>query len=334
MVTLMSAVVLAAGVGARMGNLSRLCPKPLIPVAGRPLIDWVIQSLLKAGVKRFIVVVGHMGGIVERHVMDRWRSLNVDCIHADNYFKGAGHSLLAAENHVSGEFILCPADLVFDHEVALGLMKGAKKLRVPVIATGSAVKGGTPVSTSGGRCGEVLGIGEGGGSGRVCVGLVALDSSFFTHLRRSLARGEGSVVSALKLYVEEGNMLGFVDFPGRMWFDVDTPSDVLDANRHALRAGLVPEEGVYVPPGEIQRDVGAFARGSTLVGPILLGLGGRVECSTLGPDASLSGSVSCRNAVVSDAVVFGGGRITGVAREAIVFGGIPFPARGAGVEQV
>lgn len=328
---MMDAVVLAAGVGARMGALSRFCPKPLIPVAGRPLIDWVINSLVKAGVKRLTVVVGHMGELVKRHVRKRWRGLNVDCVHASNYLKGAGYSLLAAEDHVSGEFILCPADLVFDHTIALGLLKGVKKLGVPVIATGKSERGGTAVSTSGGRCGEVLRIGEGGS---VCVGLVALDSSFFTHLRRSLARGEGSVVSALKLYVEEGNRMGFVDFPGGVWFDVDTPSDVLNANRHALRAGLVPDEGVYVPPGEVQREVDAFVRGSTLMGPVLLELGGHVERSALGPDASISGSVSCRNAVVSDAVVFGGGRITGVVRGTIVFGGVSFPARGAGVEQV
>lgn len=330
---LMDAVILAAGVGARMGALSRLCPKPLIPVAGRPLIDWVICSLLKSRVERFVVVVGHMGGLVARHIKEKWRGLSVECIQARDYLKGAGYSLLAAEEYVSGEFLLCPADIVFDHEISSGLIKAVKKLGVPLIAAGRSEGRGTAISTSGGKCGEVLRIGEGDENRRVCVGLVALDSSFFTHLRRSLMRGEGSVVSALKLYVDEGGKLGFVDFHGRVWFDVDTLSDVLDANRHALKAGLTPEEGLYVPPGEVRSGMGTADYKSTLVGPVLL-LDGRIERSVLGPNVSLSGCVSCKGAIASDVVAFGGGNITGVVRRAVFFGGVAFPVRDEGVEQI
>jgi len=324
---------LAAGVGARMGMLSRLYPKPLIPVAGKPLIDWVISSLLKSGVERFVVVVGHMGGLVARHVKEAWCGLNVECVQAKDYLKGAGCSLLAAEGHVSGEFLLCPADLVFDHEIALGLIKNVERLGVPLIATGRSERGGTAVSTSGRKCGEVLRIGEGDGSGRVCVGLVALDSSFFNYIKRSLMEGEGSVVSALKMYVDVGGKLCFVDFSMNVWFDVDTPSDILDANRYALTAGLVPEGGMYVPPGDVMSVMGVADRESTLVGPVLL-LGGSVEGSILGPNVSLSGNVSCRRAVVSDVVAFGGGKLTGVTRRVVFFDGVSFSVRDVGVEQV
>lgn len=322
---MMDAVVLAAGIGSRMAPLSHFCPKPLVQVACKPLIDWVIGSLSKAGVKRLVVVVGYRGEEVKRHVEATWSTLDVQCVYAKDYFKGAGYSLLAAEGHVSGSFILCPADLITDHEVVTGVMKGVRRLGGPVVATGRSSKGGTSVVVEGDRCGEILRIGEGAGE-RVCVGVVALDSSFFTYLKRSLARGEGSVVSALKLYLDEGNTLSFVDFPGKVWFDVDTLPDVLDANRYVLSAGLA-REGIYVPPGEVSRGMKGNIRSSLLVGPVLVSLENWIEHSTLGPNVSLSGGVRCRSAVVSNAVVFGGGELTGVARDVAVFGGMQFPAR-------
>ncbi|MEM1659057.1 MAG: NTP transferase domain-containing protein [Candidatus Jordarchaeales archaeon] len=328
MVKLMDAVVLAAGMGKRMAPLSHLCPKPLIPVACKSLIDWVIDSLSKAGVSRLVVVVGYKGEEVRRHVEATWSTLDVQCVQAKDYFKGAGYSLLAAEEHVPGSFILCPADLITDHEVVIGTVKGMRKLRAPVIATGRSSRGGTAVLAEGDKCGEVIRIG-GGAGGRVCIGVVALDSSFFTYLKRSLARGEGSVVSALRLYVDEGNTLGFVDFPGKVWFDVDTLPDVLDANRYILNAGLA-KGGIYVPPGEVSRSMERNIRGSLLVGPVLVGLENQVESSMLGPNVSLSGGVKCKRAVVSNAVVFGGGEVTGVAKDVAVFGGVQFPARCVG----
>ena len=44
------AVVLAGGRGTRMGGLYKHCPKPFIPVAGRPFIEWVLQQLDNLGV--------------------------------------------------------------------------------------------------------------------------------------------------------------------------------------------------------------------------------------------------------------------------------------------
>ncbi len=51
-----AAIVMAAGRGTRMG--SRL-PKPLVPVAGRPILQWLLEALGAAGVRRISVVVGH-----------------------------------------------------------------------------------------------------------------------------------------------------------------------------------------------------------------------------------------------------------------------------------
>ncbi|MHA1608368.1 MAG: phosphocholine cytidylyltransferase family protein [Candidatus Freyarchaeota archaeon] len=324
MVVLDTAVVLAAGMGRRMGALSKFYPKPLIPIANRPLIDWVLSSLLDAGLKRIIVVVGYMGGFVKRHVESAFSYMNVECVYAEDYVKGAGYSLLAAEEYVSGSFMLSPADLILDPKIAMRVVNGFLRLGVPLVATGGTGRRGTVISTSEGRCGSVVSMRRGCGSERVCIGLVALDSSFFKFLRRSLNSGNGSVVSALDLYVREGGSLGFIDFPGACWFDVDTVTEALRANSHLLSTGLIPPGCLYIPPGEEWPPNRGGTGSSTFLGPVLVTPEASVEGSRIGPNVSLSGRVSCENALVLNAVVFGGCRLKGAVRGGIYFNNMFF----------
>ena len=53
--------VLSAGLGTRMGALSRLCPKPLLPTCGRPLIEWSLEALREAGAREVGVNTHHLG---------------------------------------------------------------------------------------------------------------------------------------------------------------------------------------------------------------------------------------------------------------------------------
>ena len=62
------AMILAAGLGTRMAPLTRERPKPLIPLNGKPLMDYGIERLAKAGVRRIIVNVHYMADQIVAHV--------------------------------------------------------------------------------------------------------------------------------------------------------------------------------------------------------------------------------------------------------------------------
>src|SRR4029453_8067477 len=66
-----TAMVLAAGFGARMRPLTPRMPKPLVPLASSPLIDHVLDRLVQAGVKTAVVNVHYLPDQLEAHVLNR-----------------------------------------------------------------------------------------------------------------------------------------------------------------------------------------------------------------------------------------------------------------------
>jgi MurNAc alpha-1-phosphate uridylyltransferase len=67
------AIVLAAGLGTRMRPYNGSIPKPLVPLAGKPLIDYALDHLAEAGVERAVVNVHYLADTLERHLASRQR---------------------------------------------------------------------------------------------------------------------------------------------------------------------------------------------------------------------------------------------------------------------
>src|SRR3546814_15944287 len=70
-----TAMVMAAGLGKRMRPLTATRPKPLVEVAGQPLIDHVFDRLRSAGVKRAVVNVHYLADALEAHLKKRHQEI-------------------------------------------------------------------------------------------------------------------------------------------------------------------------------------------------------------------------------------------------------------------
>ncbi|MFC4624487.1 nucleotidyltransferase family protein [Daeguia caeni] len=65
-----TAMVLAAGLGKRMRPITETMPKPMVKVAGKPLIDWCLEPVQRAGVKKAVVNVHYLADQIEAHLKD------------------------------------------------------------------------------------------------------------------------------------------------------------------------------------------------------------------------------------------------------------------------
>jgi len=73
MTGLRTAMVLAAGLGTRMRPLTDVCPKPLLKIAGRPMIDLTLDRIVDAGVTRAVVNLHYLGHMIRAHLSGRQR---------------------------------------------------------------------------------------------------------------------------------------------------------------------------------------------------------------------------------------------------------------------
>ena len=64
----MKAIIPVAGAGTRLRPLTYTQPKPLIPVAGKPIISFIVDQLLEIGVKEFVFVIGYLGEKIKNYV--------------------------------------------------------------------------------------------------------------------------------------------------------------------------------------------------------------------------------------------------------------------------
>src|SRR6188768_681550 len=57
----MQAVVLAGGLGTRLGEMTRDRPKALLSIAGRPFLAWLVEALARSGYRKLVLCIGHYG---------------------------------------------------------------------------------------------------------------------------------------------------------------------------------------------------------------------------------------------------------------------------------
>jgi NDP-sugar pyrophosphorylase family protein len=104
-------VILAGGLATRLGHLARDVPKSLIPVCGRPFIDWQIENIKSSGFTDILICIGHLGEQISDHLGDGKKfGVNIE-FSADGPIKlGTGGAILAALNKLPDDFMITYGD--------------------------------------------------------------------------------------------------------------------------------------------------------------------------------------------------------------------------------
>jgi len=89
--------ILAGGLATRLRPTTLSTPKSLIPINGKPFIDWQLELLAKAGFKQIVLMVGSLGNLIESHVGDGSRfGLHIDYSYDGDIQLGTGGAVIKA----------------------------------------------------------------------------------------------------------------------------------------------------------------------------------------------------------------------------------------------
>ncbi|MBC8280446.1 MAG: phosphocholine cytidylyltransferase family protein [Chloroflexi bacterium] len=111
----MKGLILAAGMGTRLFPLTRTRPKCLVHVAGRPMMEYQLDSLRRAGIHETTIVIGHMADAVRDHFGSNYRGVNISYVENADYDKTNNlYSLWLAREEFNEGILLIESDLVFD----------------------------------------------------------------------------------------------------------------------------------------------------------------------------------------------------------------------------
>ncbi len=115
MTKIKKALILAAGRGTRLRPLTDTTPKPMLPIHGKPIIGYIIDGLILAGVREFHVVVGYLREQLEDYLASRATSkIKFTCINQGN-MNGTGGAALLGKGVMNAPFVLTYADILVSH---------------------------------------------------------------------------------------------------------------------------------------------------------------------------------------------------------------------------
>jgi glucose-1-phosphate thymidylyltransferase len=303
------AIVPAAGEGTRLRPHTHTAPKPLLPVAGRPIIDHVLCSLVGAGVEEAVVVVGYMGGHVEEYVRDRY-PFAVRCAEQE-VMEGLGAAVERGLSVLDGDD---PVLVVLGDTIVTGDFGGLTKRdtnSLGVVTVRDPRRFGV-VELDGGRVTRLVEKPDNPKSD------LALAGVYFVRdvgaLRRAcgivrrdgiLTRGEYQLTDALQIMIDEG--CGFDTFEIEGWYDCGTQASLLATNRALL------DQGISVPESSGSKDV-------VIVPPVAVDASAVLERCVVGPHVTISADAAVSDSVVVDSIVMEGASVSWSVLDGAIIG--------------
>jgi choline kinase len=239
-------VILAAGMGTRLGSAEIGVPKPLMSIGGTPLVGYALAHAEASGCSEAVVVIGYEGARVREAVEAIDTSMTIRFVENPVPAEPNGHSLLAAEAVAAPKFFLQMVDHLFATPVLAKLAKTAlrdgesARLLVDRAPVGLDLSDATRVRI---EAEWITSIGKGIDPwDAIDTGVFLLTRSVFDAIRGVPACEPLTVSSAMRRLARDGSFSA-VEIGDVAWLDVDTPADRHDAERRLAGWGrTVPVE--------------------------------------------------------------------------------------------
>ncbi len=316
----MKAVLLAAGEGQRLLPITSTRPKHLIKIAGKPILQFCLDAVKKAGITEAIIVTHYMSDKIKAYFGDgSSQGLKITYVEQKEIL-GTGNAASVAEPYVEGEFVLIYGDLLFAQDAvkqAVDLYKKAKPDAVMAVVPVDKPESYGIIEFSEGK--KVKRIVEKPETGKAPsnlanAGVYVFSTEVFEKLRhvKKSVRGEWELTDALTMLSSEGKTVLAAELAKDDWFDVGRPWDLLDANNWALKRmepqvlGTI-EEGAHLIGPVYVAESARIRSGAYIEGPVFIDEEADVgpNCfirsgTTLGKKTRVGNAVEIKNCLIMD----------------------------------
>jgi len=305
----MKAVIPVAGFGTRLRPHTYSKPKPLINVAGKPFLGYILEKLAALNPEEYIFIVGYLGEQIQHYVESTYR-LPARYVEQKELL-GQAHALWLARDYIDGPIVIIFADTLFEADLrdlddpdadGIAFVKEVEDPRrfgvVELDARGYVTRFVEKPASLENRL-AVIGmyyIRNGPLLVKACEELMA---------RGIRTRGEYFLTDALNIFLEYGQRLRVREV--NVWVDCGTPEAVLETNRYLLAHG-------HDNSREAQRE------GVVILPPVFIAPSAHVRHAVIGPYATIADGCFIENAIIRDSIVDSGARIVNAILEQSLIG--------------
>ena len=308
----MKAVILAAGEGRRLRPFTETMPKVMLPVANKPVLEYVFDAVKNSGIDEIIVVVGYKKEVIMEYFKD-YEDVDITYVVQDKQL-GTAHALLQAKKHIKEPFIVLSGDNIVDQSSILKLIKNKSEYFILIKRHSHPSKYGV-VFVEKNILKEIVEKPKEESGRFISTGIYKFPSSIFDDVEKLTSQGVYPLTSVVQSIVDQGKKIHTV--VADLWMDVVYPWDLIHVNESMLRGtsasiGGVIEKGVTTKGSVSVGKNTTIYSGCYIVGPVVIGEGceiGPNSCifpsTTIGNNSVIHPFSEIRNSLVMDDIHIG-----------------------------
>jgi len=287
------AVILAAGEGKRLRPFTETMPKVMLPVANKPLLEYVFDATRKSGIEEIVVVVGYKKEVIMEYFKD-YKDVKITYVIQDRQL-GTAHALLQAKKHIKDSFIVLAGDNIIDTGSIAKLLKDQSEYSLLIKEHPHPSKYGV-VFIENRSIRRIVEKPKEDVGKYISTGIYKLPRSVFTDIEQCTSEGAHALSSVIQSLVDKGKHINTV--LAKSWMDIVYPWDLISVNEVMIQgtsestSGVI-EKGVTLKgPVSVGKDTKIYS-GCYIVGPVVIG-----DSCEIGPHACIFPSTSIGNNTV------------------------------------
>lgn len=314
----LKAIILSAGEGSRMRPLTLTKPKTMLPVAGKPIIQYNIESLRDNGITDILLIVRYKEEIVRNYFGDG-SDFGVNISYkTQKDFLGTANAISYGEDFIDDSIIVLNGDIILDDEIIHEIIKKYNYLSPDTLMLLTEVEDPSAFGVVEIENGNIKNIvekpkREEAPSNLVNAGIYIFNKDIFDKIRETeiSERGEYEITDSVSLQIENNKkVIGHKT--SKDWIDVGRPWELIEVNEELIgklkteikgtvEAGAVIHGEVFLDEGSVIK-AGVYIEGNVYIGKNCdIGPNSYIRGNTyFGDNVHVGNAVEIKNSIIME----------------------------------